>query len=228
LIAALAVIAVLWGMQFEAHRRLREEVSSSRELLARLNQLEVDNLRLSNIVAQANTPLSDIQLAELSKLQNEVRLLRQRTNDLETLQTELRRLRAQLASAQNSITSAPPDVPPGDIYPRESWTFAGYDTPEAAIESVTWAISEGDEDTYMASLSPELRDQMQSQLADGSFADAGPLEMINATGYRIVDRESISENIITITIYTDADGNRVPVTLEKTSDGWRILGENSE
>jgi hypothetical protein len=229
LIVALAIIAVLWGMQLEAHRRLREQTESSQQLLARLNQLEVDNLRLSNAVVRANTPLSDVQLAELTQLRDEVRSLRLRTNDLQTLQADLRRLRAELSGAQNSIASnALPEVPPGDIYPRESWAFAGYDTPEAAVESVTWAISEGDEDTYLASLSPELRDEMESQLADGSFANTGPLELSNATGYRIVDRESLSENKIIVTLYMDADGSRVPVTLENTPNGWQILEDSGE
>jgi hypothetical protein len=224
LVVALAIIAVLWGMQLEAHRRLREQEDSSQRLMARLNQLELDNLRLSNAVVQAKTPLADIQLAELAKLRDEVRLLRKRTNDLQTLQTELSRLRAQ----QNAIGSnAPPDVPVADIYPRESWKFVGYDTPEDALQSVTWAISEGDEDTYMASLSPELADEMQSQLADGSFAEAAPLEMSNATGYRIVDREALSDDRVVVIVYMDGEGNNLPLTLDKTSDGWKISGENS-
>jgi hypothetical protein len=227
LIAALAVIAVLWGMQLEAHRRLREQEDSSQRLLARLNQLEVDNLRLSNVVAQANTPLADMQLAELAKLQDEVRALRKRTNDLQKLQAEIRQLRTKLTSMSSN---APPDVPAADIYPRDSWAFAGYDTPEAALQSLTWAISEGDEDAYLAGLSPALRGEMQSQLADGSFADTGPMGLSDATGYRIVGRQSISDSQEIIIVYMDgeANGNEVPLTFEKTPEGWRVSGENSD
>jgi hypothetical protein len=229
LIAALAVIAVLWGIQLEANRRLREQADASRKLLSRLEGLEVDNLRLSNIVVRANTPLAEEQLAELAKLRDEVQKLRHRTNDLQTMKLEIRRLRVQLANAQTVIASnAPPDVPAEDIFPRDSWAFAGYDTPEAAIESVNWAISQGNEDAYLASLAPELQDAMQSQLADGSFADTGPLEMSSATGFRILNRETISDNEWIITVYMDGDGNEIPLRMVKTPDGWKVAGDGDE
>jgi len=223
MIVAMAVIAALWGMQLEANRHLREQADAARQLLSRLAVLEVDNNRLSNIVAQANTPLAEEQLAELGKLREEVRRLRNRTNDLQTMRTELRRLRGELSAARSSMTSnAPPDVPASDIFPRDSWKFAGYDTPENAVESVTWAISQGDEDSYMESLSPELQDEMQSELADGSFGDLGPLEMKEATGFRIVDRETVSDGRQIFTIYLDGQGDETPLALVKTADGWRV------
>ena len=228
LIVALAIIAALWGMQLEANRHLRDEVKTSHELLSRLAILEVDNVRLSNIVAQANTPLAAEQLIELSKLRQEVQRLRSRTNDLAALRTELRRLRTQLLNVQVAAESnTPPDVPAGDIYPRDSWTFAGYDTPEDAIESVTWAISEGDEGNYLASLSPDLQDEMASQLADGSFEDIGPMQMSNATGYRIMDREMVSDDEQVIMIYMDGEPNLVPLTVVHTPDGWKVSGQSS-
>ena len=229
LIVALAIIAALWGIQLEANRRLREQTDASRQLLSRLAVLEVDNNRLSNMVAQANTPLAEEQLAELGKLREEVRRLRNRTNDLQTMRTELRRLRGELSAARSTMTSnAPPDVPANDIYPRDAWKFAGYDTPEDAVESVTWAISQGDEDSYLSSLSPELQDEMESELADGSFGDVGPLELKDAKGFRIVDRETISEDRQIITIYLDGQGDETPLPLVKTPDGWRIAPQESD
>src|SRR5690348_9367755 len=95
-IVALAIIAVLWGMQLEANRRLREESAATRELVARLNTLEVENFRLSNIVVRARTPLAEAQLAELDQLRQEVQSLRRKTNDMRNMQVELRRVRAEL------------------------------------------------------------------------------------------------------------------------------------
>lgn len=229
LIIALAIIGVLWGIQLEANRRLREQADESRRLLSRLTVLEVDNARLSNIVVQANTPLAEAQLAELSKLRDEVELLRHRTNDLQTMKAELRRLRSALSNARTTMASnAPPDVPAGDIFPRDSWQFAGYDTPESAIESVTWAISQGDEDSYLASLAPELQDEMQSELADGSFSELGPLVLGNAAGYRILDRQTISDNERIVTLYMDGQGHELALDLIKGRDGWRVVGQSSD
>ena len=227
LIAALAVIAVLWGMQLEAHRRLHDQEDSSQRLLARLNQLEIDNLRLSNTVAQANTPLADVQLAELAQLQDEVRALRKRTNDLQRLQAEIRQLRTKLTSMSSNT---PPDVPAADIYPRDNWAFAGYDTPEAALQSSIWAISQGDQDAYLAGLSPALRGEMEGQLADGSFGDTGPGELSDVTGYRIVDRRSVSDTQKTLSIHTDGHDDEPPVILKfvKTPEGWRIVSQGDD
>jgi hypothetical protein len=222
-VIALAIIGALWGMQYEANQRLKEQADSARQLRARLDGLEVDNFRLSNVVAQANTPLAEAQLAELQKLREEVQQLRHRTNDLQTLQREVRRLRAELSSVGSN---APPDVASEDIYPRDSWAFAGYDTPEDTLESVTWAISQGDESTYLAGLSPELRNEMQAQLADGSFAQMAPLEMGNATGYRIVERESISDSQVIYTIYMDGENDQVDMVLNYTNGVWAVSGEN--
>jgi hypothetical protein len=224
LIVVLAVIAALWGMQMEANRHLREQAEASRQLLSRLAVLEVDNTRLSNIVAQANTPLAEVQLMELGKLREEVRHLRLRTNDLQSMRVEMRRLRAQLSAARSSMTSnAPPDVPASDIYPRESWKFAGFDTPEDAVESVTWAISQGDEDSYFESLAPDLQDEMESTLIDESFADLGPLELKDATGFRIVDRETISDDRQIITIYVDPLGEMsLPLIRTPPNGPWKI------
>jgi hypothetical protein len=139
------------------------------------------------------------------------------------LQREVRRLRAELSSVGSN---APPDVASEDIYPRDSWAFAGYDTPEDTLESVTWAISQGDESTYLAGLSPELRNEMQAQLADGSFAQMAPLEMGNATGYRIVERESISDSQVIYTIYMDGENDQVDMVLNYTNGVWAVSGEN--
>jgi len=226
-IVALADIGVFWAMKQIASRRLRDEADHSRALQVRLTNLEAENTRLSNLVAQADTPLADQQLAELEKLRDEVRLLRRKTNDVVTLQTELHHMRSELANVQTSLGSnAPPDVPAADIYPRDGWQFAGYDTPEHALESVTWAISQGDEDSYMAGLSPELQGEMQSQFTDGDFGDVGPLEMSSATGFRIVDRGGIGANIRTITVYMDGEGTFSTLTFQKTENGWTVVGQD--
>lgn len=227
LIAALAIIGGLWGMQMESHRRLREQAQTSRGLSAQLALLEADNLRLSNMVLHAGTPLADAQLAELENLRDEVQRLRRQTNDVQKLQTEIRHLRDQLSTARNSMGSnAPPNVPPEDIFPRDSWEFAGYDTPEDTLESVTWAISQGEEDAYMAGLSPELANEMQSELAGGDFGELGPAELSNATGFRIVDRQSISDNERVYTLYMDGEGDEVNMVLDYTNGEWVVSGES--
>src|SRR4051812_27401049 len=89
LVVCLGAIMVLWGMQYQARLQLRSQSDSLREQFKEIGQLEVENIRLSNIVVQANTPLSEVQLAELQKLREQLESLRRQTNQLQTLRSEI-------------------------------------------------------------------------------------------------------------------------------------------
>jgi hypothetical protein len=222
LIAVIAV-AVLLEMQYQARHQLRSQSDAMREQFKQLQELEAENVRLSNMVARVGAPLADEQLAELADLRRQVEAMRHRTNDIVGLQNEIQRLRSILSAAANSIDGVTaPDVPASDIYPRDSWMFAGYDTPENTIQSIIWAVSEGDQDTYAAGVTPELGGQLQSEFEDGSFANDGPLEMGDVSGYRIVDRNVLSENQIMITLFMDGPNELMPITLELTPNGWMV------
>ena len=73
--------AMLIVIQYEAQIKLRAENESLTQQLA---QLKTDNEGLSNLAAQAKSPLplSDDRLNELLKLRSEVGMLRRRTNEL--------------------------------------------------------------------------------------------------------------------------------------------------
>jgi hypothetical protein len=45
--------------------------------------------------------------------------------------------------------------PAGTFISKKEFKFAGYDTPEAALETVRWAIIAGDFDAFLKSISPE-------------------------------------------------------------------------
>lgn len=228
-VLAMIVLAVLLGKLYEARRQLRSQSASLQEEFNLVEQLEAENTRLSNIVARANTPLAEVELAELQQLREEVESLRQRTNEIATLRSELTRLRGAISQASGAADAGPPDVPAEDIYPRDSWQFAGYDTPENALESLMWAVSQGDQDSYVAGITPELQGNLASDLADGSFAMDAPLEMSDVSGYRIVDREVVSDDEVNITIYVDGEDDVMPVPLRRTDNGdWVIASTDRQ
>lgn len=229
-IGAVIAAAVLLEMQYEARRQLRSQSDAMHEQFKRLADLEAENVRLSNIVARANTPLADEQLAELQDLRQQVESLRRGTNEVGRLQAEIAKLRSALAVVGNSVnTGPPPEVPASDIYPKDSWTFAGYDTPENTIESMMWAISQGDQDTYAAGLTPELQSDMQSDFEDGSFLDDSQAELSDVTGYRIVDRDIVSGNEVTVTVFVDGSNEPMVVDLVETPDGqWAVKPNDSD
>ena len=138
-------------MQHRSQARLRDENQSLRQQVDQLVQLKSENERLSNLVVQANNnQLSKEQLSELMKLRSEVGELRKQQKTLGKVQATV--------GGQSSLTATPPsEAVKENTIPRESWRFAGYATPETALQSVAWAMSKGDAKTFLASLSPETQ-----------------------------------------------------------------------
>src|ERR1035441_4170953 len=124
--------------------------------------LIADNERLSNLLAQANRPqsLADDRLEELLRLRGEAGVLRQQTKELETLREENRQARAALASGLNT-----------NYWPRDSWAFAGYASPDAALQSSLWAGSKGDLKTFLDSSTGDFKKKEENDLAGKSESD---------------------------------------------------------
>jgi hypothetical protein len=111
---------------------------------------------------------------EVHKLRNEVNQLRAGVKEVDQLRAENQRLRG---------AGRPPQAPPGTAvaaptattlqegyYAKENWAFTGYATPEAALQSVIWAMHEGDTKTLLASLAPEELARMQKEWGNKSEA----------------------------------------------------------
>ena len=93
-------------IQHQDQLKLREENDALRQQVGQLDQLQSDNERLSNLVAQAKGSLAKDQLNDLLRLRGEVASLRQQTNQLASLREENRRLQTTLAKAKQD-TSQP-------------------------------------------------------------------------------------------------------------------------
>jgi hypothetical protein len=87
-----------------------------------------------------------------------VGVLRNRTQDLE-------KLIASLPNAQQT-PGKPPEVPSGDNFPRASWKLSGNATPEAAFQSMKWAMSRGDAKAILESYIPEVRQAQEREWAN--------------------------------------------------------------
>ncbi len=100
LIIGLIVVAgtvTIWTVQHQVERRLVSENESFQRQLERMTQLEADNERLSNLLAQANSALPNAQFTELLKLRGEIGLLRQQTKELQILREQNQQLQTLLA-----------------------------------------------------------------------------------------------------------------------------------
>jgi RNA polymerase sigma factor (sigma-70 family) len=151
-IAALAGVGIYEARQVS---QLRDEVQTVKRLTTPLEmQLQLltterdqaTNL-LSAMLAENTRLKSGSRDLELLKLRGEIGLLRRRVLELS--------LQSQTASL---ATNQPPPTYSTEPILREAWGFAGYQTPAAAVQTLIWAKSTGDFQTFLNSIVPEEKD----------------------------------------------------------------------
>lgn len=234
----LAGAAILWVVQHQAQLRLREENKSLQRQLGQMLQIEADNERLSNLVAQASSQLPNEQFMELLKWRGEVGLLRQQTNGLQKLLEQNQQLQVALTSRNNSqnlqATNLPSKTPPLAVYPKASWTFAGYATPEAAFQSMNWAASSGNLNAFLDGSTPDQQKQFAKEFVNKSESDsANEIESrVNQnTEVSILSEDVHSDNEVVLNILGDAKdsaGNNITANLvfQKIDGQWKYARED--
>jgi hypothetical protein len=204
LLALLVGVAVegllMQRLQFE-NRSLRDAADKTRK---------GGQQDLSSQLARRNDELKvlRVQVQDLLRVRHELRLLRSATNDLAKLQEENRRLK-QATTDTNALSAAMPDtvvVATGDaedFVARQNWTFSGYATPEATLQSWMWALREGDLGAFLDTLMPDDRARFEAQL---QRSDRSEEEMSTAlkqqgdglSGFQILDEDSDADGTIVI------------------------------
>jgi hypothetical protein len=146
---AIGLLSPIW-MQRKSEEQLTHANASLRKELAVLTA-ENERLARSLSEATASLALSKDRLSELMKLRGEVTKLR---DNLKQAQTPKAAPIEQDPPAPMEVVEPVASAPVIAI-PREAWAFAGYDTPEAALQSVVWAMSQGNFESFLRSLTSE-------------------------------------------------------------------------
>jgi hypothetical protein len=210
-------------LQDRAMTKLRDENGILHEQVQQSAGLAEENQRLSNLVAQArqNQPMSEEQFQELLRLRGEVGVLRKQKDEVEKLRAESR----QLHAAQNSHPPTPSQTAP-DYFPKESWSFAGYANPEDTFQTFSWALQQGDVKTLLDSLSPEKRAEMAKEFAEKPETTIAQ-ELIQSTrrhkGFRILEKQMVSEDESVLTVYVYAEGRNsvMKLAFKRFGNEWK-------
>jgi len=160
---------------------------------------------------------------ELLKLRGEVGLLRQRTNELGR----------QLQAAQGAGLA--PGLPLQTNFPRGSWAFAGFGTPEAAYQSILWAKGNGDVKTFLAGQTPDTRQAVEGAALRGKSDEERSASLSDSfkkiTGFHVLNKIPISEDQVMLQTQIDvADGAQqekvYDIAVMKRIDGeWKNAEE---
>lgn len=236
-LAACILVAFTW--QRKALSQLRQQNETLLQTNEEALRLALENEQLPKLRA-ANTGLqTGVDSSDLLRLRNEVRQLRAHRPELDRLRVENERLAAEI----NSGIAAPQKLSELEGFvAKESWSNAGFDTPEATVQTFFWAIREGDLARMAECMPPNrqyllrLMDQGNEQERERTLREFQGLTQ--GSGFRIVNRteeqglmtragQSIAEGTpvpvkVTLGLQAAAGGAVIPLQLTREHDGWKV------
>jgi hypothetical protein len=196
--AMLATGLVLVLLQHQAQVRLRGEIQIFQDTVDQLPSLLAENQRLSNSIAISLDASSNYfrELAELSRLRTKADAQKHQIHELQDkLAVQSTTPSFQSLAGSNRFVNLT----------KAEWKFAGYSTPEAALQTMLWATQQGDVDTLRASLTPAEIARRQNGAwqgkSDSEIADAGVQELAPADGIQILNIQMPSEDDAHFTVY---------------------------
>lgn len=222
----LAGMALWWVAQYRSQLELSEENQALRE---QAEQLAVQNQLVSTATAQAGSSqsLTRKQLGELLRLRGEVGRLRSETQELAKLREENQRLRAAMTVSQGLHASEL--TPEADYWPKGSWVFAGYATPESTLQSLLWLASKGDMKNFLEGTTGEAQKHLEDDLKQKSEADVAAelaQETEKLSSCRLLDKEYLSNDAVRLTLRMDGDHTQTnKFILKQIGNEWKLDGD---
>jgi hypothetical protein len=232
---ALLAMALAAGIVVQSMRvsKLKAQNEALRKQVAEL-QAQAD--QLSSQASRPAAPVTtDEDRSELLRLRNQAAQLKQVTNELQRLRTQVQQLQAanQQIRATPAAAAPAPDTnaaaATGPV-PRESWAFAGYATPEATLQSAVFAMSQGDYQTFLASMSPEEAARMQKSFEGKTpeqIAEEGRRETAKASSFQILGKQELAPDRVMLNVYVAGEDRPQRIMMQKIGEEWKWAGNAS-
>jgi hypothetical protein len=192
------------------HAHVKASLTEQSLCLSRkLDVLISENQRLSNALAQAESSraASNDQLRELLRLRAEVARLRQETKELAGLREQNHQLLA-VRGTNASIHGLPIVLDQSGYWPKESWSFAGYTSPESTLQTMLWFAKNGDVTNLLACGTADYRKNEEDDLVRNGLAHVTEelnREIAKLNSCRLLDKQVFSNDQIQLTLWMDGD-----------------------
>lgn len=176
------------------------------------------------------------QLGEVHKLRGDVTRLRAQSEEAarlkaanEKLQASNARIRQTADEAAAAAAAMVQDAAPADgaNFPKESWSFAGYDTPENALVSAIWAMQQGTPETYLNSLAPAEQERLAKQWAgktEEEIAVKHQGDVAPISGIRVLQQEAVGADSMVMSVYIDGVDRMEKVSMQRVNNEWKFGG----
>ena len=230
IIVASALAAINW-------RKASLFALENEELRLQVDSLQSEAANAERIaeLAKENSDKLREQRAELMRLRNQVTQLGGEKNAAENLKLENDRLRtklkemraAEVGDLANSISPQRDEAIGRDVFPRESWSFAGYATPESALVSAIWAMKEGNPETYLKSLAPEEQQRMAAvweNKSETEIAEKHKGDVSTISGLRVLERQNTSPTEVVMTVLIEGPGRPEKIRMSQVGNEWKFGG----
>ncbi len=208
--------------------RVRTLEQQQAPLVGQIQQLQRERDDATNQLAELNDKIRRIKSndAELLRLRGKVGTLRNQTNELLRLQAENAQLRSDLMSGKAQHT---PNLAVGDLVPVASLGFAGYATPEAAIQSTLSADANGDLKTVFQGFTPERRQMEEKGITEKSESELAAMAAERRTHFvganvRILNSTLLSDDEAELIIYIAAgkENEFATMSMKRIAGEWKI------
>lgn len=217
-VIGLAAGLLIQGLRYSNLRKMNQQLERN------LAELQKQMAAREPAVASAAV-LPNEERLELLRLRNQAAQLRAATTELAQLQAQMNQSRASAQTA--GVTGTASATAAAELVPHEAWGFAGYATPEAAFQSTIFAHSQGDYNTFLASLTGDLardnKEVFESKTPEG-FAEYLRQGTAKITGYRILEREEVSPEETVLVIYEAGANDMERVLIRKVGNEWKLAG----
>jgi RNA polymerase sigma factor (sigma-70 family) len=230
-IAVTAAITVTIGAGlFEAHQAATSRAAARQTQMAQ-SSLNEQVRQLQARLGSATNQLA-ATLAENARFQSNstpAELLKLR-GDMAVLSRQKDGLQQMIASLQNSAATNQRTYQTNPI-PRETWGFAGFGTPEAAIQSTLWAKSSGNESLWLSGLATNMVSWLTNGYVQGNSDEERQQFLVNQTknwtSLRVLREIPIDDDTVLLQIEVGVTtGTHVSVEEMKNIDGkWITINE---
>jgi hypothetical protein len=170
---------------------------------------------------------------EVVRLRGEITQLRTSARDAEKLRAENQQLRTENQKLRGATATAatpapqPPATPAPGTFPRDTWNFSGYASPEAALVSAIWSMQQGNPKQYFDSLTQDEQLRMakawegksQEEIVAKHQADTAKI-----TGLKVLNQQAVSADEIQMSVYIEGVDRAEKVSMKRVGEEWRFGG----
>ncbi len=209
-------------------KQLQSENEALRAEIAALQarNTEADTARNAELKRQQS------DASDVARLRGEVTQLRNAAKDAEKLRTENQQLRSEnqklrgaAAVAREPAPVAP--TPTTGTFPRESWKFAGYNSPENALISAIYSMQQGYTKEYFNSLTPDEQTRMAKAWEGKSpdeIAAKHSSDTAAITGLQVLNQQAISADEVQMNVHIGGVERDEKISVKRIGNDWKFNG----